>query len=278
MPGYCEEIEQTIRHEGIELLSPIAHLGSDADYCGIGELYADQGSFRRVSNAYYLGGGTGAADAMLLKGQLIPFDEIKSWIAKTWEIKNDKDLSFERYASASGLQFIYSRYSGQSVEELNANKIYPPQIARAALEGEKAAKDTFADAARYLALLIFERISTLFCGSKQTFDFINPNRPPLEKIHMYRGEFYDRIVIGQRLGELMRSAEGQKVLTEPILDHLSAIIAKADCLSEKARNYYLRNNKVKEDLIVFSKLREAPALGAGIDAYLTYQGKDVKKP
>jgi len=114
MLNYAGDIEQALQKNGIELLAPIAHLGSDADYCGIGEEYAAEGSFRSVYDAYYLGGGTGTADALKLEGRLVPFDHVKDWIAKSWEMKNDKDLALERYASASGLQFLYAQKSKQT--------------------------------------------------------------------------------------------------------------------------------------------------------------------
>jgi len=270
MPDYCASLENKLNAHGVNLLSPLARLGSDADYCGVGEFYATEGSFRDVSNAYYLGGGTGAADALLLKGALVPFDQIKSWMAKTWEMKNELDLSFERYASASGLQFIYSRLSGTSVEHLNKSKIYPPQIASMAVKGEEAAIKSYQEVATYLAMLIFERISTLFCGSTGFINFLNPNRNILDPVHQYRGEILERIVIGQRLGDLMASPTGQKILTEPFLRELSALMHNAECLSDLAKSKYIKDGNFDKGKLIFSKLREAPALGAGIDAHLTY--------
>jgi hypothetical protein len=85
---------------------------------------------------------------------------------------------------------------------------------------------------------------------------------------MYRGEIFDRIVIGQRLGDLMASSEGKKVLTSTLLERLSSIIYSADCLPQKAKKSYLHTNTFIKEKMVFSRLREAPALGAGIDAHL----------
>jgi predicted NBD/HSP70 family sugar kinase len=270
MPDYCSAVEMKLHSSNVKLLAPIARLGSDADYCGVGEFYAAEGSFRNIKNAYYLGGGTGAADALLLNGDLVPFDQIKSWMAKTWEMKNDLDLSFERYASASGLQYIYSLHSGKSVDSLNKSKIYPPQIASLADKGNQAAIKTFNEVASYLALLIFERISTLFCGSVGLLKFINQNRAPLETDHLFQNELFDKIIIGQRLGDLMASPTGQKVLTESFQDKLSELIMNSNYLPDEAKNEYLKNNKFNEGKLVFSRLREAPALGAGIDAHLAH--------
>ncbi len=265
---YCDLLEKYLISGGITSVAPIARLGSDADYSGLGEFYAEEGSFRNLNNAYYLGGGTGAADALILKGQLIPFDQVKSWIAKTWEMKNNLDLSLEKYASASGLQLIYSKYADKTVESLNASNIFPPQIASLAVKKNEAALKTFDEVAQNLSMLLFERISTLFCGSRDIFRFVNPNRQKLDTVHIYRGEIFDRIVIGQRLGDLMSSSEGKKVLTSTLLERLSSIIYSADCLPLKAKKSYLHTNTFIKEKMVFSQLREAPALGAGIDAHL----------
>jgi hypothetical protein len=271
MPDYCSILENKLTSHNIQLVAPISRLGSDADYCGLGEFYTANGSFRGVKNAYYLGGGTGAADALLLKGKLIPFDQIKSWMAKTWEMKNDLDISMERYASASGLQFIYSRHSSISVESLNNTKTYPPQIADLAVKGDQIAIKSYEEVAEYLAILIFDRILTLYCGSPGILKFVNPNRQDLVKDHPYRNEIFDRIIIGQRLAELMASENGQVVLTRPFLIKLTDLFINANKLANGVKDHYLQNNSFAKHKLVFSKLREAPALGAGVDAQLAYR-------
>jgi predicted NBD/HSP70 family sugar kinase len=194
-------------------------------------------------------------------------------MAKTWEMKNDKGLSLERYASASGLQFIYSRHSGKSVEFLNANKIFAPQIAALAIEGDKQAIETFQEIAEYLAWLMFERLSTLFGGSLDIFNFVNPKRQRLDRVHLHRGEILDRIVIGQRLGDFMSSPDGEKVLTAPLLARLGRLIHSADSFPDRIKDQYIKGKQFRHEKIVFSRLREAPALGAGIDAHLAYLKK-----
>ena len=270
MPDYCSILENYLKHYGVELLAPLFHLGSDADYCGLGEFYAGEGSFRNTYNAYYLGGGTGAADALLLKGQLIAFDNIRSWMAKTWEMKNDLGISFERYASASGLQSIYAGHSNKSLELLKKSNIHSPQIASLALKGDDAAIKSYQEAAVYLAQLIFERISTLYCGSLGILKFVNSNRTPLDPVHEFRGERFEKIVIGQRLGELMASPGGYQVLTAPFLDALSQILRNTTGIPQSMARIYLNDDVFDKTILIFSKLRQAPALGAGIDAHLNY--------
>lgn len=267
MPGYSEFIELKIREENLTPGAPIAHLGSDADYCGLGEEYSADGLFKDVRNAYYLGGGTGVADALKLEGKLIPFDQAKSWIAKAWEMLCDKGISFERYASAAGIQFIYSRYSNIPVEELNNNHIYPPQILEKALSDDKAAVDTINDVSIYIATLIYERITTIYSGWFGLFSFVNPARELTEKDHKYRGVLLDRIIIGQRLGDLLDDSKQTPLLWSRIIERLSELFSKSN--DNRLKKNYLQNGRFREDFIAISRLREAPAIGAGVDAWIT---------
>ena len=267
MITYARQLEERLAMRNIRFVRPIHQLGSDADYCGIGENYAAEGLFRDVDNAYYLGGGTGVADALKLNGKLLPFDRTKSWLAKSWEMKSAEDLSLEKYASAGGIQSLYAEQSGLSVEELNARGVYPPQIAQKAADGEQAAGETYRRVAEQMALLLYERISTLYAGWQGLFQFVNPQRPSLEGEHPYQGTLLQRIILGQRLGELFELPVSENVLKNPMLRELQQHIDTSSALDETAKKHYANIS----DLIVVSRLREAPAVGAGVDAYLNYK-------
>jgi len=267
---YCDRVEAILAEHNIELVQPIAHLGSDAFYCGLGEEYAKDGQFRQVENGYYLGGGTGTADALKLRGELVSLDDIKSWFVKTWEMQNAEGLSLEKCASAKGIQEIYGQYRTIDLNELNRREIYPPQIRESALQGEKAALQTFQTVTRNLAALIYERITTLYLGWQGQFDFINPNKPQPEKTHPYHGLLLNAIIIGQRLGELFHAAEGDDILWKPFFDRLTDLIVNSKDLDKTAKLHYCPDGHFLKSLLKTSKLREAPALGAGIDAYLSW--------
>ena len=269
MPEYCKVIEERVGAAGIIMDKPIHHLGSDADYCGIGEEYSQNGLFRNVENAYYLGGGTGVADAMKLKGKLLPFDQAKTWIAKAWEMKNSDGKSMERFASSNGIQAIYSEFSDIPVHELNEKGVYPPQIMDL-YDEDPAAKRTFNDVSYNIAKLLFERIVTIYSGWRHYFEFVNSNRADLEEKHPYRNMLLDSIIIGQRLGDLLASSKGKDVFYEPFFDFLTKFIVECPYLDAKFKNHYLKDDLFDEALIKTSNLREAPAIGAGVDAYLTY--------
>lgn len=265
MVDYADRLEQRLKELGIQTASPIAHLGSDADYCGIGENYAGEGLFRSVSNAYYLGGGTGVADAMKLDGELVTFDNAKEWIAKTWEMKSAEGISLELVTSVSGIQRTYAGFSGKSLEKLNEAGIYPLQISKLAKNGEQAAIDTFEVVNQNLALLLYERIVTLNQGWKDLFDFVNPNKPALNPEHPNKGKVFDVLIIGQRLGDLFDDLYGKEIVRKPVLAQLNVLIQNSAFLPDDVKEHY----KDLDAIVKVSKLREAPALGAGVDAFFT---------
>ncbi len=264
MINYSNMLEERLKSLNINLASPVNHLGSDADYCGIGENYSVDGLFWNCSNAYYLGGGTGVADAMKLNGELVTFDNSKDWIAKTWEMKSLDGISLERVTSVSGIQKTYAEIAGTSVEDLNSKKTYPIQISDLAKKEDEAAVQTFNVVNRNLSLLMYERIVTLFKGWQGLFEFANPNKPMLNKQHPFLGKVFDAIIIGQRLGDLFDYETGIEIVKEPVLKQLNDLIQNSDVLPEIAKVHYQDLNKI----VKTSKLREAPALGAGVDAFL----------
>ncbi|MBN2281827.1 MAG: hypothetical protein JXQ65_14690 [Candidatus Marinimicrobia bacterium] len=271
---YCDQMEKILRDYNIQFLKPMEALGSDAFYCGIGEEYAREGQFKHMENSYYLGGGTGAADALKLKGHLVSLDNIKEWFVKTWEMKNKNDLSLEKCASAKGIQEIYGSFTDMTVAELNKKEIFPLNIREKALADEKEAIKTFEILAENLALLIYERITTLFAGWQGVFSFVNPNRAIPVRQHPYLGTLLDSIIIGQRLGDLFHVSKDDNLLWLPFFQRLSFLIMKSEVLDEEAKEYYCPGDSFNQKLLVISKLREAPALGAAIDAYLTYRNEN----
>jgi len=265
MVDYADCLEGRLKQLSINLLAPIKHLGSDADYCGVGENYSEHGMFRNVQNAYYLGGGTGVADALKLDGHLLPFDRVKDWMAKTWEMKSTEGISLERITSVSGIQNCYAGFAHKTVEALNEAEIYPLQISERAKLGEEAAVKTFNLVNQNLSLLLYERIVTLYAGSKALFEFVNPNKPELAVEHPYLGKVFDAIIVGQRLGDLFEDKTGSEMVKKPVLQQLSQLIQTSTYLPAEVKQYYADLSPI----VCSSQLREAPALGAGIDAFLS---------
>ncbi len=312
IPDYLDVLEKDIAATGIELVSPIAALGSDADYCGLGEEYAADGLFRDVENAYYVGCGTGIADALKLRGKLMPFDQAKSWIQKSWQIASALGPTFEKLVSAESLNRVYAdlvaagprtgraarqvgtkarrhegtkdhvaagprtgrsrALRGTAVSAGGAGESTTPGAAAhgefpevAAAAGDAVAIAWLETAALVLAELIFERLWTIRNGRAETahrgdaYAQLDPN-------HEYRGTLLDRVIIGQRLGQIYADPAYRGVFGDKVDACLAAFIADADdaelpgiCLSSDKR-------ELKPGFVTPSKLRAAPALGAAVAA------------
>ncbi|MFQ6677035.1 MAG: hypothetical protein ACE5D0_01835 [Fidelibacterota bacterium] len=268
MPQFSDDLEKALINANIQLAKPIHRLGSDADYCGLGEEYAKDGLFQSVENGYYLGGGTGSADALKLNGELVPLDQTKSWLLKSWEMVNAQNIPLEKFASAGGIQSIYCRHSGIPMDILIRDSVYPTVILELAHQGEDAANLTFRDVSHNLAELIFERIETIFSGWSGRFGLINPDRAVPSPDHPFLGTVVERIILGQRLGMLLNDSKGMGLFWEPLTAHIVHRIEEALSLNSTAKSTYLKNGELNPDLIHISTLRDAPALGAGIDAVL----------
>ncbi|MDX1286195.1 MAG: hypothetical protein R3182_14330, partial [Draconibacterium sp.] len=167
--------------------------------------------------------------------------------------------------SVSGIQKTYAELSGKSVKELTEKGIYPLQISKLAKDGDSSAANTFEVVNRSLARLLYERILTLNCGWQNLFEFGNPNRSVLNPQHQYLGKVFDAIIIGQRLGDLFDDETGKEVVRIPVFDQLNELIQNSTFLTDEVKQHY----ENLDEIIKISKLREAPALGAGIDAFIT---------
>ena len=266
MPKFCFQLENELNESNIHFHKPIQYIGSDADNCGIGEEYGKDGLFKDIQNGYYIGGGTGTADALKLKNELIPFDNISSWIAKTWEILNGNNISMEKYTSLQGIQSIYSYYSKIPINKLRDKSIYANQIFSRALENEQAALLTCADITRYMSTLIVERIETIFSGWQNKFQLLNPKHNILENNHPYRNNLLQRIIIGQGLGKLFHLSKNTPLLWDPLHNNIYDMIKKSSVLPLEAKNSLFEGQILKEGFIMTSNLDNSALLGAGISA------------
>jgi len=268
MPKFLDKLEKSLKKEGHKSLHPIQVIGSDADYCGLGEHWGDAGGMRGVKSAYYIGVGTGIADAMLLKSKSIPFDACKPWIAKTWEMMADEELSYENLLSAKGIQSRYAVLTDTTVEELDKAEIFPWQIYERALAGEEAATEIVDSTAQALSELLFHRIQTLALGAPETI--LQDGSRTLETEHEFLGEVFERIVVGQRLGDIWEFKKFTPLLLDPVNEKLGRMIHSSALPADVKSLYLTKTNRLRDDLIIHSELRHAPALGAAVDAYLEW--------
>ena len=266
IPNFCIQLEDALHKSNIHLHKPIQYIGSDADNCGIGEEYGKDGLFKDIQNGYYIGGGTGTADALKLKNELIPFDSISSWIAKSWEILNENNISMEQYTSLKGIQSIYSNYSEIPINELCNESIYANEIFSRALKNEQAALLTCADITKYMSTLIVERVETIFSGWQNKFGLLNPKHSLLINNHPYKNNLLERIIIGQGLGKLFHLSKNTPLLWDPLHNNIYNMIQKSRVLPSKAKNFFFENGTLKKGFIMTSNLDNSAILGAGITA------------
>ena len=266
IPNFCIQLEDAFHKSNIHLHKPIQYIGSDADNCGIGEEYGKDGLFKDIQNGYYIGGGTGTADALKLKNELIPFDSISSWIAKSWEILNENNISMEQYSSLKGIQSIYSNYSEIPINELCNESIYANEIFSRALKNEQAALLTCADITKYMSTLIVERVETIFSGWQNKFGLLNPKHSLLINNHPYKNNLLERIIIGQGLGKLFHLSKNTPLLWDPLHNNIYDMIQKSRVLPSEAKKFLFENGTLKKGFIMTSNLDNSALLGAGVTA------------
>ena len=189
-PDFLDRLEARLASIGVELERPCARLDGDGYLCGVGEEHAEEGLFRAVRNAYYVGGGTGVAECLKLDGQVIALEQ--AHVRRAWELDAEE---------------------GVSLASINASLRE---------RGGEKPLDVFDEAARSRGERFRQRCEEL----------------PLE-----------RVVVGQRLGELFARPELQGLLPRGL--------AAAG---------------VKPALVVLSRFPEAPALGAAVLAYERARG------
>ncbi len=257
MPRYLEALEKSLASSGIELVAPIAALGSDADYCGLGEEFAAEGAFRDVQHAYYLGGGTGIADALKLRGELVPFDQTRSWLLKSWQVPSALGPTFEKLASAKSVNRIYANL------RINGMADFPEAAAR---DGQPLAAAWMDTVALVLAELLFERLWTVKNGRPDA-SHRGAGYMELDTRHPYHGTLLERLIVGQRIGQIYADETCREIFRDRLDRYVASFLAacgdaalEKHCLADGAEP------TLRDDLIVPSRLRAAPALGAAVAA------------
>ena len=69
------------------------------------------------------------------------------------------------------------------------------------------------------------------------------------------------------MGDLFSSHDAQIILKDALMGKLISLIETSAALNPRIKKQY----STLDEIITYSKLREAPALGAGVDAFLNYQ-------
>ena len=112
---------------------------------------------------------------------------------------------------------------------------------------------------------------TLNKGWKDLFPIVNKFRKAPNSKHEYIGRKFEAVIFGQRIGSLLKESVGDDVIWKPLIENLVSLLEGSPHLDEDVKRFYLSNGFVSSNFIVISELREAPAIGAGVDVYLHYK-------
>jgi predicted NBD/HSP70 family sugar kinase len=262
IPDFLDRLEKRLGESSVAFVRPISRLLSDADACGIGERVHAQGMLRGVANAYYIGGGTGLAETMLLSGEIVSFDALSGWLKKAWAFECSAGESFEDRISMGGINAAYARRSGRPLPVHEDE--YPEQRA---LRGDGIALAVMHTAAEALADLIFARIAMLWKGRKAATPL--PARAILSSgagapLHMRPSTHLDRVVFGQRLAHLFTDESLQRVFRDVVASTLALRIQSAR--DDRLSAHYLDGANLRDGFLCASSLRSAPVLGAAAAA------------
>ncbi|MBI5363285.1 MAG: ROK family protein, partial [Planctomycetes bacterium] len=161
MPDFCAQLERELATEGLRLARPIQTLASDGEACAWGEECDAQGLLRGVGNAYYLGGGTGLAEALKLRGEILGLDAVKQTLPKAWQMESKAGAVFEEWLSMRAINERFAARAGIGAP-LSSEDL--PEVRAAA--GDEEAIRVFTEAADALVELCMLRIHALHAGKK----------------------------------------------------------------------------------------------------------------
>ncbi len=240
MPRLADELEAALRRRGMELLAPL-RLAGDADCCGLGERYAEGGLLADVEHGYYLGAGTGLAEALLLRGRLLSLDACSDWLLKAWQMVSSAGPTYERLVSAAALNRVYAERLAAAGRPAPA-ECRPERGAR---QGDAIARQWLAEAGRLLAELIVERIETIREGRSEDA-WRGPDYLRLNPRHAFRGVSVRRVVIGQQLGRLLASGAVRDTLEPALRERLEArhAVRNPDRLPSPVEFRYSSNDRI----------------------------------
>ena len=123
----------------------------DSLSCINGERFSPKGKLKEISNAIYIGGGTGIADGILHDKKLIDLSMYKN-LKKSWEIIMPNGDSIEECMSLAGLCKKWEKRKPISIELLN-------DLFDKASEKHEMATDIIETAGKAFQLLIDKRIN-----------------------------------------------------------------------------------------------------------------------
>ncbi|MGY8782364.1 MAG: hypothetical protein ACKVHA_03050 [Fidelibacterota bacterium] len=156
-----------------KILNHYSNFYNDSDCCILGEWKSSVGSMLNVTDGMYIGGGTGIADGVIIKNQLIDFNNEKK-LKRSWELMHNGN-SIESLLSPAGMIRDFNNKFNKNVRTL----------------------DQFIESKKSLFILE-QAIEALSILIKDRVKFFKLNKSKLSLI-----------VIGQRLGSFLFNQNNQ---------------------------------------------------------------------
>lgn len=172
-PYMLKELNENIAKK-IGLKIKLKNIYDDSLSCVNGERFSPKGKLREISDAIYIGGGTGIADGILHNKKLIDLSMNEN-LKKSWEIIMPNGDTIEECMSLAGLCKKWEKRKPISIELLN-------DLFDKASKKHEMATNIIETAGQAFQLLINERIN----------------------FFKAYGRFPEKIVIGQRMGQILK--------------------------------------------------------------------------
>ncbi|MEZ5976695.1 MAG: hypothetical protein R3F34_00525 [Planctomycetota bacterium] len=176
---FLAHLESALGARGVRLAASCARLDDDGLLGCAGERLSPRGALRDANDAYYLGGGTGLAEAFVVAGEPTAFEDCGRGLSRAWR-QFDGEMTFEERLSVRALNQAYRRAGGRA--DL-------PEVGLA--HGESAARETLTGAIQALQRLVARREEAL-------------------------GLRFDRIAISQRLASVFATSPARDLLEASI--------------------------------------------------------------
>ncbi len=224
-PSLLADLQAGCEERGLELAAVPPDLQGDGWAAALGEDVALGGQLSDVSSAYYLGAGTGLAEGLKWQGTHLDVGEFRRHLPAAWSTISPAGRSWEDEVSLGGLQQLWSRGGAGPVH-------------LAAQAGDAQAQKILARGARALGEWLLKR---------------------LDELLLWDGRVLERVVVGQRSGQLLANDVAAPWYREPLYETLeTGLRARQDTAMTI---HALDAGALRKGFLCASDLRAAPALG-----------------
>ena len=232
VPDFSARLEAELVGLGLEPSEGLGPLYSDGTCAGHGEHLAQGGALRGLDCGYYLGGGTGLSEVLLLDGEVVGLDAVADWFPRAVDLDLDCGSNFEQALSPAAFNAGWRARAGRGARELPEEHLDSDVLAVAALT----------HVGTQLGRLVHLRLTALAA----------------------RGYRAERVVVGQRLARLLADPRTEFFLRRTAERELARLLCTGGA-ADLAGAYLTEGGtfgRLRPGLLVASSLRSAPALGA----------------